>query len=52
MEFDKKTIRSMPEENQDFSLEDQSEIVSDEDILAIADRIMDKYDNAFKELAK
>lgn len=36
----------------DFSIADNAEIVTDREILASADKIMDKYDGAFMELAK
>lgn len=36
----------------DFQIADNSETASTEDVLASSDRLMDMYDDAFKELAK
>lgn len=36
----------------DFQAADNSETASDEDVLASSGKLMDKYDDAFKELAK
>jgi antitoxin Phd len=36
----------------DFQAADNSETASDEDVLASSCKLMDKYDDAFKELAK
>ena len=36
----------------DFQIADNSETASNEDVLASSDKLMDKYDDAFKELAK
>ena len=36
----------------DFQIADNSETASTEDVLASSDKLMDMYDDAFKELAK
>lgn len=36
----------------DFQIADNSETASNEDVLASSDKLMDMYDDAFKELAK
>lgn len=36
----------------DFSLAEQTSVVSDDDVLLSAARIMDQFDDAFQELAK